>query len=86
MYDKLAEALRLCVKYGKAADALANAQKAADAIEELQKVGNALLAKYEQAATDAILEYSGDIYGSLDWLYAEVGKYRTLLKGPGAAE
>lgn len=37
MYEKLVEALRLCVKYGKAEDALANAQKAADAIEELSK-------------------------------------------------
>ena len=36
MYDDLVEALRLCVKYGRAEDALANAQKAADAIVELQ--------------------------------------------------
>ena len=35
MYDELVEALRLCAKFGKAEDALANAQKAADAIEEL---------------------------------------------------
>ena len=38
MYEKLVEALRLCVKYGKAEDALANAQNAADAIEELSLV------------------------------------------------
>lgn len=37
MYDELVEALRLCVKYGKAEDALTNAQKAADAIEKLSK-------------------------------------------------
>ena len=37
MYDELVEALRLCVKYGKGADVLANALKAADAIEELSK-------------------------------------------------
>ena len=35
MYDELIEALRLCVKYGKAQDALENAEQAADAIEEL---------------------------------------------------
>lgn len=35
MYDELIEALRLCVKYGKAKDALENAKQAADAIEEL---------------------------------------------------
>jgi hypothetical protein len=35
MYEKLVEALRLCAKYGKAEDAIANAEKAADAIEEL---------------------------------------------------
>lgn len=35
MYDDLVEALRLCAKYGKAEDALANAEQAADAIEEL---------------------------------------------------
>ena len=38
MYEELVEALRLCVKYGKAEDALANAQKAADAIEKLTEV------------------------------------------------
>lgn len=37
MYDELVEALRLCVRYGKGADVLANALKAADAIEELSK-------------------------------------------------
>lgn len=37
MYEELVEALRLCAKYGKAEDALANAQQAADAIEELQR-------------------------------------------------
>jgi hypothetical protein len=37
MYDKLIESLRLCVKYGKAQDALENAEQAADAIEELSK-------------------------------------------------
>ena len=36
MYETLVEALRLCAKYGKAEDALANAEQAADAIEELQ--------------------------------------------------
>lgn len=36
MYEELIEALRLCVKYGKAEDALANASQAADAIEELE--------------------------------------------------
>ena len=35
MYDELVKALRLCVKYGKAQDALENAEQAADAIEEL---------------------------------------------------
>lgn len=35
MYEELIEALRLCVKYGKAEDALANASQAADAIEKL---------------------------------------------------
>lgn len=42
MYEELTEALRLCVKYGKAEDALANAQKAADAIEELLKAAKAM--------------------------------------------
>lgn len=37
MYEELVEALRLCVKYGKAVDVLANALQAADAIEELSK-------------------------------------------------
>ncbi len=37
MYDELVEALRLCVRYGKGADVLANALKAADAIEELSR-------------------------------------------------
>lgn len=37
MYDDLVEALRLCVKYGKGADVLANALKAADAIEDLNR-------------------------------------------------
>lgn len=36
MYEELIEALRLCVKYRKAEDALENAEKAADAIEELE--------------------------------------------------
>lgn len=36
MYETLVEALRLCAKYGKTEDALANAEQAADAIEELQ--------------------------------------------------
>ena len=35
MYEELIEALRLCVKYGKAEDALTNASQAADAIEKL---------------------------------------------------
>lgn len=35
MYDELIDALRLCVKYGKAEDVLENAKQAADAIEEL---------------------------------------------------
>lgn len=42
MYEELVEALRLCVKYGKAEDALANAQEAADAIEELEEKCQAL--------------------------------------------
>jgi len=40
MYDKLIESLRLCVKYGKAQDALENAEQAADAIEELSNAGS----------------------------------------------
>lgn len=35
MYDELIKALRLCVKYNKATDALMNASQAADAIEDL---------------------------------------------------
>lgn len=35
MYEGLVKALRLCVKYNKATDALMNAGEAADAIEEL---------------------------------------------------
>lgn len=35
MYENLIKALRLCVKYNKATDALMNASQAADAIEEL---------------------------------------------------
>jgi hypothetical protein len=35
MYHELVEALRLCVRYGKAEDALANAKQAADVIEKL---------------------------------------------------
>ena len=37
MYEKLVEALRLCAKYGKAEDALANAEQAADAIEAVSR-------------------------------------------------
>ena len=36
-FNRLIESLRLCVKYGKAQDALENAEQAADAIEELSK-------------------------------------------------
>ena len=35
MYENIIKALRLCVKYNKAMDALMNASQAADAIEEL---------------------------------------------------
>lgn len=38
MYEKLVEALRLCVKYNKCRDALENAAQAADVIEELSKL------------------------------------------------
>lgn len=38
MYDELVEALRLCVKYDNAMDALMSAEKAADAIEELSAI------------------------------------------------
>ena len=76
MYDELIEALRLCVKYGKADDALANAKRAADAIEELLMVAKKmhlwifLHSGDEQAAYDecgltdemnAVLGYSGQI-------------------------
>lgn len=36
-YEELVETLRLCVRWHRADDALANAEQAADAIEELQK-------------------------------------------------
>ena len=55
MYDDLVEALRLCVKYGKGADVLANALKAADAIEELQAQNNELLFRCGQA--EALIDY-----------------------------
>ena len=48
MYDELVEALRLCVQYGKAEDALANAQKAADAIVELQHRINKAIYYYQR--------------------------------------
>jgi hypothetical protein len=37
MYDELVEALRLCVRYGKAADVLANALKAAEGGNEVKE-------------------------------------------------
>lgn len=52
MYNELIESLRLCVKYGKAQDALENAGQAADAIEELltlKALSDAKIEKLESA-------------------------------------
>lgn len=45
MYEELVEALRLCVKYDNAMDALINAGQAADAIEQLSKRVNESIPK-----------------------------------------
>lgn len=81
MYEELVEALRLCVKYENAMDALMNASQAADAIVRLRNISLDLLAKYEEEATSVIWETSGRIYESLDYLHEEIASYRAKING-----
>jgi hypothetical protein len=50
MYEELVESLRLCVKYGKAQDALENAEQAADAIDELSRENESLAKSVNEAS------------------------------------
>lgn len=59
MYENLVEALRLCVKYHKPEDALANAEQAAQAIETLSQENKFLKSMQRQLAKDVPLSDLG---------------------------
>ena len=71
MYEELIEALRLCVKYRKADDALVNAEIAANAIEELQKdLGRSkeYEAFWEKEANEALKKFQVAVASKPRWI------------------